>query len=64
MTDIVNMQTRVPKPGLFKEVLDEMTTQFKKIDRPGIIYFPIAQFQLIKSGICLLYTSPSPRDRG
>ena len=40
MTDIVYMQTRIPKPGMFKEVLDEMATQFKKIDRPGVIYFP------------------------
>ena len=57
MTDIVNMQTRIPKPGMFKEVLDEMATQFKKIDRPGVIYFPTSQFQLIKSGITAAFPS-------
>tara|TARA_Y100000739_G_C20605312_1_gene465291 strand:- start:2313 stop:2936 length:624 start_codon:yes stop_codon:yes gene_type:complete len=51
MTDIVNMQTRVPKPGLFKELLDEMAAKFKTIDRPGVLYFPVAHLLTQNPGI-------------
>tara|TARA_B100000073_G_scaffold192453_1_gene159268 strand:+ start:147 stop:770 length:624 start_codon:yes stop_codon:yes gene_type:complete len=51
MADLVNMQTRVPKPGLFKELLDEMATKFKSLDRPGVLYFPVAHMPTQNPGI-------------
>ena len=37
------------------DATDQIISMYKKLDRPDICYILI-------SGICLLYTSPSPRD--